>query len=64
MIQKLSYVQQSMVLNDFSLGTTPPVFGLQRTYWSTEGDQVGVFPPQLSVASNIDLLKGDCFLME
>ncbi|CAK9869456.1 unnamed protein product [Sphagnum jensenii] len=30
---------QSMVLNDFSLGTTPPVFGLQRTYWSTEGDQ-------------------------
>ncbi|KAJ7294164.1 hypothetical protein O6H91_Y274600 [Diphasiastrum complanatum] len=30
---------QSVEVQDFTLGTAPPILGLQKTYWSTEGGQ-------------------------
>lgn len=32
--------QISMEVQEFSLGTAPPMFGGQGTYWSMEGKQV------------------------
>lgn len=33
-------LQVSMEVQEFNLGTTPPMFGLQGSYWSMEGKQV------------------------
>lgn len=36
-------LQKSMEVLEVALGTAPPMFGLQGSYWSTEGNQVNVF---------------------
>jgi hypothetical protein len=36
----LLLLQLSMDVQEFSLGTAPPMFGLQGAYWSMEGQQV------------------------